>query len=227
MSSPSLCTKSEADPNKLYPDRRAAAGVLDQAQHAGTDGARQLQRLCRQCGAIVTHRLDQKEAIRCKSGHPVAPTIARAALDVGARPRGSTSRIYEPPRPYSRREVNAHNAKYIARKKKEWKPAAAKDPAQNLSQNWKRAITAVRDFRALMSRNIRLPFHRTSFRPDPLTWSAINEIARREKVSVHELCAAIDIVKPRGVSRTAAIRVAVLRYFTDATAKAEQRPKPH
>ena len=85
--------------------------------------------MCRQCGAIVTHRLDQKEAIRCTSGHPVAPTIARAALDVGARPGGSTSRTYEPPRPYSRREINAHNAKYIARKKKEWKPAAAKEPA--------------------------------------------------------------------------------------------------
>ena len=78
-----------------------------------------------------------------------------------------------------------------------------------------------------MSRNIRLPSHRTSFRPDPLTWSALNEIARRERVSVHELCAAIDIVKPRGVSRTAAIRVAVLRYFMDAMAKAEQGPKPH
>ena len=98
---------------------------------------------------------------------------------------------------------------------------------QNLSQNWKRATTAVRDFRALMSRNIRLPFHRTSFRPDPLSWSALSEIARREKVSVHELCAAIDTVKPRGVSRTAAIRVAVLRYYMDATAKAEQRPKAH
>jgi hypothetical protein len=71
----------------------------------------------------------QKEAVRCTSGHPVAPTIARAALDVGARPGGSTSRTYEPPRPYSRREINAHNAKYIARKKKEWKPAAAKEPA--------------------------------------------------------------------------------------------------
>ena len=85
--------------------------------------------MCRQCGAIVTHRLDRTEAITCKSGHPVAPPIARAALDVGARPGGSTSRTYEPPRPYSRREVNAHNAKYIARKKKERKPAAAKEPA--------------------------------------------------------------------------------------------------
>ena len=78
-----------------------------------------------------------------------------------------------------------------------------------------------------MSRNIRLPSHCTSFRPDPLTWSALNEIAACENVTVHELCAAIEKVKPRGVSRTAAIRVAVLRYFMDATTKAEQQhPKP-
>jgi hypothetical protein len=83
--------------------------------------------MCRQCGEIVTHRLDQKEAIACKGGHPVAPTIARAALDVGARPGGSTSRTYEPPRHYTRREINAHNAKYIARKKKP--PAAPKEAA--------------------------------------------------------------------------------------------------
>jgi predicted DNA-binding ribbon-helix-helix protein len=78
-----------------------------------------------------------------------------------------------------------------------------------------------------MSRNIRLPSHGTSFRPDPVTWSALQEIAQRENVSVHELCAAIDEVKQRGMSRTAAIRVAVLRYFMDATAKAEQHPKAH
>jgi len=85
--------------------------------------------MCRQCGEIVTHRLDRTEAIACKSGHPVAPPIALAALDVGARPGGSTSRAYEPPRHYTRREINAHNAKYAARKKKERKPAAPKEPA--------------------------------------------------------------------------------------------------
>jgi predicted DNA-binding ribbon-helix-helix protein len=91
---------------------------------------------------------------------------------------------------------------------------------QNRSPSWKHALAAVRDFTALISRNIRLPSHCTSFRPDPLT--------QRENVTVHELCAAIDRVKPRGVSLTAAIRVAVLRYFMDATAKAEQQhPKPH
>jgi hypothetical protein len=84
--------------------------------------------MCRQCGEIVTHRLNRTEAIACKSGHPVAPTIARAALDVGARPGGSTSRTYEPPRHYTRREVNAHNAKYAARMKKR-KPAGPKESA--------------------------------------------------------------------------------------------------
>jgi predicted DNA-binding ribbon-helix-helix protein len=91
---------------------------------------------------------------------------------------------------------------------------------QERSQNWKRAIAAVRDFTALMCRNIRLASHRTSFRPDPLTWSALQEIALREDVTAHELCAAIDEVKPRGVILTAAIRVAVPRYFMDATTKA-------
>ena len=49
------------------------------------------------------------------------------------RPGGSTSRTYEPPRTYTRREVNAHNAKYAARKKKERKPAAPKEPAPDYS----------------------------------------------------------------------------------------------
>jgi hypothetical protein len=84
--------------------------------------------ICRQCGAIVTHRLDQSEAIPCKSGHPVAPTIAHAALAAGARPDGSTSRTYEPPPRYTRREVNAHNAKYTARMRKR-RPPTPKEPA--------------------------------------------------------------------------------------------------
>jgi hypothetical protein len=36
--------------------------------------------MCRQCGEIVQHRLDQGEALPCGNGHLVAPTIARAAL---------------------------------------------------------------------------------------------------------------------------------------------------
>ena len=52
--------------------------------------------MCRQCGEIVTHRLDRTEAITCKSGHPVAPPIARAASMLApaqaARPAAPTNR---------------------------------------------------------------------------------------------------------------------------------------
>jgi hypothetical protein len=80
--------------------------------------------MCHQCGG-VQHRLDreQDEARPCGSGHMVAPTIARAML---LRPRPAatgTGSTKEPtPRPYSRREIRAHNYKYEARMMK--KPRA-------------------------------------------------------------------------------------------------------
>jgi Restriction endonuclease len=85
------------------------------------------QAMCRQCGEIVQHTLDRAEAIPCRNGHPVAPTIAQAALVVRKQEGGSTSsRTYTPPRRYSRQEVRAHNAKYQARmRKRRPKPAAA------------------------------------------------------------------------------------------------------
>jgi len=36
--------------------------------------------MCCQCGDIVQHQLDKSDAVPCRNGHPVAPTIARAAL---------------------------------------------------------------------------------------------------------------------------------------------------
>jgi Restriction endonuclease len=82
--------------------------------------------MCRECGDIVAHRLDKAEAISCSSGHAVAPTIARASLAVRTQPGGSMSRTYQPPRVYTRREMNAHNTKYIARKTKQRKPSEPK-----------------------------------------------------------------------------------------------------
>jgi hypothetical protein len=74
--------------------------------------------MCCQCGEIVQHRLDreQDEARPCSNGHLVAPTIARAML-VPPRPAANAASIAkEPaPRPYSRREIRAHNYKYEAR----------------------------------------------------------------------------------------------------------------
>jgi hypothetical protein len=84
--------------------------------------------MCRQCGEIVTHRLDRAEAVTCRNGHTIPPTIAQAALAVRVQADGSTSRTYSPPRVYPRREVNAHNAKYAARMRKR-KPAAPQESA--------------------------------------------------------------------------------------------------
>jgi Restriction endonuclease len=80
--------------------------------------------MCRQCGQIVKHTLDRAEAIPCSNGHPVAPTIAQAALVIRKQEAGSTSRTYTPPRQHSRQEVRAHNAKYQAKMRKR-KPKTA------------------------------------------------------------------------------------------------------
>jgi hypothetical protein len=73
--------------------------------------------MCRQCGDIVQHPLDNVEAKRCGVGHFVAPTIARAEL-VKPRVAASAETNAGPkpaPRPLSRREIKAHNYKYRAR----------------------------------------------------------------------------------------------------------------
>src|SRR3954453_1041065 len=73
--------------------------------------------MCRQCGDIVQHPLDNDEAKRCDSGHLVAPAIARAEL-VKPRPAASTKADASPkpaPRPLTRREIKAHNYRYRAR----------------------------------------------------------------------------------------------------------------
>jgi hypothetical protein len=83
------------------------------------------QAMCCQCGEIVQHRLDREhdEARPCSNGHTVAPTIARdMLLPPKLAAPGTGSEKQPAPRPYSRREIRAHNAKYEARMMK--KPPA-------------------------------------------------------------------------------------------------------
>jgi hypothetical protein len=58
--------------------------VMMQESKAGAILPETYNSMCRQCGALVQHRLDQADAVPCAQGHLVAPTIARAAL-VGPR----------------------------------------------------------------------------------------------------------------------------------------------
>jgi hypothetical protein len=74
--------------------------------------------MCRQCGEVVQHRLDEAEARPCANGHPVAPTIARAAL-VPLRPHSQAATDATPgpapkwrnmsPKVRLRRKMRAHN----------------------------------------------------------------------------------------------------------------------
>lgn len=81
--------------------------------------------MCRQCGDIVQHRLSSDEARPCGNGHAVAPTIARADIVKPSQPGpgGTMTGPTPAPRPLSRREIRAHNAKYEARMMKQPRPA--------------------------------------------------------------------------------------------------------
>ena len=67
----------------------------------------------------------------------------------------------------------------------------------------------------LLNRNIYLNGQRTSLRLEPAMWEALEEICRREGQTISSICAYIESQR-RGSSRTAAVRVFILRYFRAA-----------
>jgi predicted DNA-binding ribbon-helix-helix protein len=56
---------------------------------------------------------------------------------------------------------------------------------------------------------------RTSLRLEPIMWDALADIARREGMSLHDVCAMVE-ERRQASSLTAAIRVFVLAYFRAA-----------
>ncbi len=69
----------------------------------------------------------------------------------------------------------------------------------------------------LVSRNITIINRRTSVRLEPEMWAAIQEIARRENCTIHDICTLISVRKKENTSLTAAIRVFLMLYFRAAT----------
>lgn len=67
----------------------------------------------------------------------------------------------------------------------------------------------------LKNRNIKLQGKRTSLRLEPAMWDALEEISRREGRTIHDICAAIEDRRLQS-TRTAAVRVFILRYFRAA-----------
>lgn len=66
---------------------------------------------------------------------------------------------------------------------------------------------------ALVSRNIRLGDRRTSIKLEPAFWDALHRVARKEGVTVHEICEAVAR-RTNGYSLTGAVRVFLLSYYS-------------
>jgi predicted DNA-binding ribbon-helix-helix protein len=78
----------------------------------------------------------------------------------------------------------------------------------------------------LQNRNIHLNGQRTSLRLEPTMWEALEEICRRERRSISDICAFIE--SQRGASsRTAAVRVFILRYFRAAATESGHSAAGH
>ncbi len=79
---------------------------------------------------------------------------------------------------------------------------------------------------ALRNRNVNLADRRTSLRLEPAMWDALEEIARREGQTLHQVC---NLVESRRVvlSLTAAVRVFILSYFRAAATEAGHRAAGH
>jgi len=71
----------------------------------------------------------------------------------------------------------------------------------------------------LQSRNVSVNGHRTSLRLERDVWDALEEICKREKMTVHETCTHVDQQR-KGSSRTAAVRTFILGYFRAAASDA-------
>lgn len=67
----------------------------------------------------------------------------------------------------------------------------------------------------LVNRNVTVNGHRTSMRLEPAMWDALEDICRREGLTIHEVCSLVDTRRSQS-SLTAAMRVFILSYFRAA-----------
>jgi Restriction endonuclease len=111
-------------PLKLVDGPKLAAAML--RSRAGATLPETYRAMCRQCGDIVQHRLGRGETLPCGNAHPVAPTIALAAvLRQPPEKPGEDRHMPRPPqnRPRKnmsakaqrRRKMRAHNHRVRAR----------------------------------------------------------------------------------------------------------------
>ena len=69
---------------------------------------------------------------------------------------------------------------------------------------------------SLAIHNVVVAGHRTSVRLEPVMWEALHDIARQQRVTVHDLVTVIDRQRSES-SLTAAIRVYIVNYYRAAS----------
>ena len=74
---------------------------------------------------------------------------------------------------------------------------------------------------SLAIHNVVVAGHRTSVRLEPVMWEALHDIARQQRVTVHDLVTAIDRQRSES-SLTAAIRVYIVNYYRAAAVVTSQ-----
>lgn len=78
----------------------------------------------------------------------------------------------------------------------------------------------------MVNRNVTLRDRRTSLRLEPSMWEALDEVCRRERHTLHEVCTMVE--SQRGpLSLTAAVRVFILGYYRAAATEAGHRAAGH
>lgn len=70
---------------------------------------------------------------------------------------------------------------------------------------------------SLVSKNINVSGKRTSVRLEPEMWCALQEIAKREECTIHDICNIVNARKKPDSSLTASIRVFLMLYFRSAS----------
>lgn len=79
----------------------------------------------------------------------------------------------------------------------------------------------------LVIRNVVVLNKRTSLRMEPEMWDALNDVARREQKTLHDICTQIVERKPGGASLTAAIRVFLVNYYRMSSTEDGHRGAGH
>jgi predicted DNA-binding ribbon-helix-helix protein len=74
---------------------------------------------------------------------------------------------------------------------------------------------------SLVIHNVVVGGHRTSVRLEPVMWDALHDIARRRRVTMHDLVTHIDRERTAS-SLTAAIRVYIVDFYRAAALPARQ-----